>query len=453
MATVRAQRLLNSVMSGTTTGAQLQTLLGTASNRSDWQQVLTERGKARLLTNNSIGAQAAFESVLSVGDYLNSPACNAELALSAVGNALFAQYGAPTVASSSTLMDSWFASSAAVDSFRSSRAIGQPIIESSFFPAKVSSVPLVNASTWKMPYSIGQGAGINTWEGDWNGSTVVVINPNSFQSSSSCAVSTNGGANFSGVVINASDANAMRSIAFGAGLFVVVGDAGRIYTSPTGLAGTWTLRTSGTTNALRRIRYANGRFIVAGTSSNHYSTDGITWTQATGSTVSNPAGLVYTTSNAWFVCSQNDSVIARSTDNGATWTTLSSTPFNNHYGMDYGNGFLVVGGGSGQIAYSTNLGTSWTSYQPGGNLSTSWEVYGVAYWNGVWCFGNYASGGNRFAVGDLANGNNYFNMPAAGVNLVPDTTALYAVNGLQVRRGRLFSHKNNSTTVWIAWGN
>jgi hypothetical protein len=120
--------------------------------------------------------------------------------------------------------------------------------------------------------------------------------------------------------------------------------------------------------------------------------------------------------------------------------------------MDFGNGYLVIGGTSGNIAVSTNKGVSWsTAFQPGNGLSISWNVYGVAYWNGLWCLGNYASGGQCFSSGAPTSSSNFFQRNSGTADLIPNTSDLYAHNGLQVRNGRLFANKSSGTTLPIAW--
>jgi hypothetical protein len=72
----------------------------------------------------------------------------------------------------------------------------------------------------------------------------------------------------------------MVSIAFANGLFVAVGASGTIITSPTGLAGSYTLRTSGTTQTLNSVMYSTRDQLwyvtgLAGTML--FSKDAITW--------------------------------------------------------------------------------------------------------------------------------------------------------------------------------
>jgi hypothetical protein len=68
-----------------------------------------------------------------------------------------------------------------------------------------------------------------------------------------------------------------RSVACGAGRYVLVGDGGKISTSVDALA--WTLTTSPTTRQLNTVTYVSNRFIAVGESGTVLtSTDGLTWT-------------------------------------------------------------------------------------------------------------------------------------------------------------------------------
>lgn len=127
---------------------------------------------------------------------------------------------------------------------------------------------------------------------------------------------------------------------------------GRIFTSTSTTASSWTSRTSsfGTsevygvaTDKFSYVAVGNGGKIAS-------SPDGITWTQQT----SPFAGTgIY--------------AVARGTD-----------------------GYWVAVGGSGKMAYSTN-GSSWTS-KNGLGLSVTEELYVVAFGNGLWAIGGSAGG-------------------------------------------------------------
>jgi hypothetical protein len=69
----------------------------------------------------------------------------------------------------------------------------------------------------------------------------------------------------------------LNHLAFGAGVFVVVGNNGVIQTSADGT--TWTTQTSGTTNDLNKIYFVNNRFFAIGKKRTLLtSADGIAWT-------------------------------------------------------------------------------------------------------------------------------------------------------------------------------
>jgi len=128
-----------------------------------------------------------------------------------------------------------------------------------------------------------------------------------------------------------------RSVTFGNGLFVAVGDSGVILTSPDGT--TWTQRTSGVTSHLNQAEYLtlNGTSAFYVTSEGKYvtSTNGTSWSSVT------PTGL------------------------GST-TYLGDVTVGN------ANGRLVIGGSDGYL-YSTTNGSTWTRTrptQPGGGTVT-----------------------------------------------------------------------------------
>ena len=117
------------------------------------------------------------------------------------------------------------------------------------------------------------------------------------------------------------------SIAYGNGLWVVVGTTGKIYTSTD--RSTWTSRTSGTSVDLYSVAYANGVWIIGGNDLILRSTNGTTWTNisftlvqnddilfgSNGVTNSNVTKPIYANSK-WIISNY------QSTDNGLTWSIL-----------------------------------------------------------------------------------------------------------------------------------
>jgi hypothetical protein len=137
--------------------------------------------------------------------------------------------------------------------------------------------------------------------------------------------------------------------------------------------------------AIYSIAYGNGVFVVVGNVGQiARSTDyGATW----GALIGNPFGAVTIHSveygNGVFVAVANSGEIARSTDYGATWGALIGNPFgaNNIYSLSYGNGVFVAAGEAGTMARSTDYGVTWGALI--GNPFGASAIYSIAYGNGV----------------------------------------------------------------------
>lgn len=132
------------------------------------------------------------------------------------------------------------------------------------------------------------------------------------------------------------NAIALTSIAYGAGLFVVVGyttsATSFIATSPDGV--TWTPRTpaAGMTYS-NHVIYGGGRFVAVGgtttTSSIQTSTDGITWTARTGAVAditSNAAAVAYDPTSGLYAMTTGATGVdgIQTSPDGVTWTKRNS---------------------------------------------------------------------------------------------------------------------------------
>jgi len=152
-------------------------------------------------------------------------------------------------------------------------------------------------------------------------------------------------------------ATTIRSVTFGNGLFVAVGDSGKISTSPDG--DTWTLRSSGVTSHLRGVTFGNGIFVAVGLSSAILtSVNGIDWdiqTPISGFTVIFSA--VYG-NGVFVIAGGNNGSVSVSTD-GMIWSD-AFTAFSNDviFDLSYGNGVFIASGQDGSLATSIN-GTDW----------------------------------------------------------------------------------------------
>ncbi|MES0336248.1 MAG: hypothetical protein SFH39_07825 [Candidatus Magnetobacterium sp. LHC-1] len=180
----------------------------------------------------------------------------------------------------------------------------------------------------------------------------------------------------------------LRSIAYGNGTFVAVGDNNTILTSMDNGV-TWTLRNSGTTSSLSCIAYSNGTFVAVGNSGTILtSTDnGVTWALRNSGTTSDLWGIAYGNGTFVFVGYTHDNaacvvvttIIATSTDNGVTWTSRTLGTTSALWGIVYGNGvFTTVGpssavksggwcffGGGAAIFTSMDNGDTWVSRNSG----------------------------------------------------------------------------------------
>jgi len=126
-------------------------------------------------------------------------------------------------------------------------------------------------------------------------------------------------------------ANSLRSICFGAGKFVAVGDGGMIHTSPDGLV--WDDGRRPLTTILRKVIYANGQFVAVG----------------------------------------HEGVIVSSPD-GTLWTSRASNTTNSLHAVAFGNGKYVACGKDGQLAIS-NDGVTWLPHSVG-TANLDWITFG-----------------------------------------------------------------------------
>lgn len=157
----------------------------------------------------------------------------------------------------------------------------------------------------------------------------------------------------------------MRSIAYGAGIYVTVGDAGpnntanRILTSPTGV--TWTIRTSSPSINWASVKYGNGKFVALGNlSGTDYvgtSSDGITWVVVAAISNSGWNNLIYE-NNLFVAIGNTGSNRIMTSPDGITWT-LRSAPINKTWKSISWNGTIFLIMAYDSVEYGeTNIITS-----------------------------------------------------------------------------------------------
>lgn len=190
----------------------------------------------------------------------------------------------------------------------------------------------------------------------------------------------------------------------GAGVFVAVGAAGVIYTSPGTDGNTWTARTkAGTsTNDFNFCKYINNNFFIRQSgSSSQYSSDGITWAQFSSSNFSNASASPWINSKMQSLILQSQALIFWPGTTVTTAKTIlgfaaaSSTPptnwTNNIYSgtevvtqvqEDPGDGLgavMKVGTSAGiniftRFAPETPLGGGWTTTSLGSGFNSNSRI-------------------------------------------------------------------------------
>ena len=160
------------------------------------------------------------------------------------------------------------------------------------------------------------------------------------------------------------------------------------------------------------IEYANGLWIIGGIDTSgaegNYqiatSSNGTTWNKKNiyvGN--SGPTGLSYGNGLWMVVCGYNNT-IAKSTNNGDTWTKISLSIFSNCVDVFYSsNLWVVVGTASNQIATSPD-GNTWSGL--GNTFFGSIGPKNVNYLNGIWFVCGFSSGKDT-SIFSSSNGNNW----------------------------------------------
>jgi hypothetical protein len=179
-------------------------------------------------------------------------------------------------------------------------------------------------------------------------------------------------------------ATTLTDISYGDNLFVVVGHGGKVVTSPNGTS--WTLETPVTTNTLWQVTYGAGPgvYVAVGESGTVMtSPNGHAWTvQASG--ISQTLMTVGYGGNGFVTSGSNSSSDAGhiwTSPTGSGWTEQMNSPaYEWFYDVLYvGSNYFLVGG---KIITSIN-GKDWSIVHGG----TGWDIWGVAYGNGVYAAG------------------------------------------------------------------
>ena len=216
----------------------------------------------------------------------------------------------------------------------------------------------------------------------------------------------------------------------GSNLWMAVGSGtNRVITSPNGFA--WTGRGAGPTTDIYGITFGNGLWVAVGSTANtiaYSSNDGTSWTGLTTTIFTTRGNDVEYNGTIFVAAGQGTHTLAYST-NGTTWVGLGTTVFTTAGQKISWNGavWTATGQGGNTIATSPD-GINWTGRGATTVFTTS--GYGVGS-TGLTTFNKpkfvaVGQGGNTVAISD--NGYSWF-----GRGLTPNTTASRGIKWLNGR--------------------
>lgn len=152
-------------------------------------------------------------------------------------------------------------------------------------------------------------------------------------------------------------ARCFYDVAFGAGVFVTVGEDGIIQSSTNGEA--WTIRNIAFGQTLRGVTYGGGLFMAIGDKGFFArSVDGISWTKGYIGLAGQFNSITY--ANGVFVAVGEYGALATS-PNGILWTARNTNTTKQLKSVAFGNGMWVAVGYDGLVCWSVN-GVNWFSY-------------------------------------------------------------------------------------------
>lgn len=167
-------------------------------------------------------------------------------------------------------------------------------------------------------------------------------------------------------VRNSPENSTLRAVTYGNGLFVAVGDAGAILTSPDGM--TWTERVSGTSSSFRGVTYGNSLFVAVGSGGSIFiSSDGTAWRQkdSTGSReyygVTFGNGLFVATGYKYDAYRWNPFPLIRTSPDGNVWNDITVGGYSTDQLVSFGNGIFVSLGG---VTLTSDDGITWIEKAP-----------------------------------------------------------------------------------------
>jgi len=194
---------------------------------------------------------------------------------------------------------------------------------------------------------------------------------------------TGGSKKWTPVTYNPFGNSYINAIAYGGGKFVAGGD--KMAYSSDGV--TWTAVSDSKITVINAIAYDGSKFIAGGASGKMAtSSDGVTWTAVGDSKLSGYIqAIAY--SNGKYIAGDSTGKMATST-NGTTWTAATTSNLTGEIQAIVGNGttfVAVTGSYGGNMAYSSDGGSTWTAVDVKSTFGTSSNQFDgkvIAFGNG-----------------------------------------------------------------------
>lgn len=229
----------------------------------------------------------------------------------------------------------------------------------------------------------------------------------------------------------------VNNIKYANGVYFMLGDGSKIYTSTTGNYGSWTLRNmpnGGGVKDLYDVCWTGTNWVITGDFTILKSTgsDLSTWSFVDIGTwydsgriracASNGAGVVIAVGEGVYGLGPNTAAIARSTNNGASWSVISylSVQGDHPNCVKYADNKFVIGG-CYAYWYSLDDGANFTKVVPEESGYLVDTIYGIEFAFGNWFFvgGDNLGTGNRPLLAnsfDITNASYWNRMNTTNLN-------------------------------------
>lgn len=240
-------------------------------------------------------------------------------------------------------------------------------------------------------------------------------------------------------------------------LWVGVGSSGNLYTSDSTTAASWTSRTSSFgADGIYGVASNNKDLYVAVGAAGKLATspDGITWTQRTSSFSTSIIWGVAYGANTWVAVGESGK-LATSSD-GITWTQRTSGVATEIYSVAYGNGLWCYGTTGGGLRTATDPTSTWTS-----RTSTLASAVNSLYYDpsdALWHAGNDA--GTTGALATSPDGTTWTARTStysqSGPSMIPTNRQAFASNTTVIVNGGnidLTTWDVQSSTTGTTWTN